>query len=416
MEAVDPEFQPALDIPNGGVLLALPALLANGLLSHTDRLFALPKGFYSLYSIFICITFMLLARLKSVEALRYCAPGEWGKLLGLDRIPEAKIMREKIGHLAKNGKVKEWCSELCQDWMKERPEEAACLYVDGHVRVYHGHKGNLPKHYVARQKLCLHATCDYWVNAMDGNPFFLLTKDIDPGLLQVLEQEIVPKLEQEIPNQPSQEQLNQDPSLHRFVLIFDREGYSPDFIRKMKKKRIGCLTYNKFPTENWPDDEFVCRNVTLGSGEEVEMKLAERGVFLRNKVWVTEIRRQMRNGHQTAILSTVHRLSVEAQAACMFARWSQENFFKYMRRNFGLDQLAEYGVDEIPKDTKVVNPKYRSVDGEIRSKRGMLSGKLAEFGSITIDGELDEKKVLKYQEKKSKLQDTINCLERELEK
>jgi transcription-repair coupling factor (superfamily II helicase) len=31
---------------------------------------------------------MALTRLKSIEALRYCAPGEWGKLLGLDRIPE----------------------------------------------------------------------------------------------------------------------------------------------------------------------------------------------------------------------------------------------------------------------------------------------------------------------------------------
>jgi hypothetical protein len=32
LQAVAPDFQPALDVPNGGVLFALPALLAVGLL------------------------------------------------------------------------------------------------------------------------------------------------------------------------------------------------------------------------------------------------------------------------------------------------------------------------------------------------------------------------------------------------
>jgi hypothetical protein len=41
---VTPEFQPVLDVPNGGVLFALPALLAMGLLKYTERFFTLPKG------------------------------------------------------------------------------------------------------------------------------------------------------------------------------------------------------------------------------------------------------------------------------------------------------------------------------------------------------------------------------------
>jgi hypothetical protein len=52
------------------------------------------------------------------------------------------------------------------------PEETPALYVDGHVRVYHGKTKQLPKHYVARERLCLSATVDYWVNAMDGKPIF----------------------------------------------------------------------------------------------------------------------------------------------------------------------------------------------------------------------------------------------------
>jgi len=41
-------------------------------------------------------------------------------------------------------------------------------------------------------------------------------------------------MEKSIPGQPSQEQLDKDTFLHRFVLVFDREGYSPDFSLRMK--------------------------------------------------------------------------------------------------------------------------------------------------------------------------------------
>ncbi len=101
-DPVAPDFQPALDVPTGGVLFALPALLAVGLLKTTGRFFALPKGYYALESLFLLLAFMALSRLKSIESLRYCAPGEWGKLLGLDRVPEVRTLRQKIRLLSAN--------------------------------------------------------------------------------------------------------------------------------------------------------------------------------------------------------------------------------------------------------------------------------------------------------------------------
>jgi len=75
LDAAPANFQQVLDVPNGGVLLALPALQAMGLLSAT-KYFKLPKGYYGLTSVFLLLAFMALARLKSLERLRYCAPGE----------------------------------------------------------------------------------------------------------------------------------------------------------------------------------------------------------------------------------------------------------------------------------------------------------------------------------------------------
>lgn len=181
---------------------------------------------------------MALARLKRIEALRYCAPGEWGKLLGLDRIPEAKTLRNKIKILCQDNQAPQWAGELCRDWMGMFPETAGVLYIDGHVRVYNGKQTELPRHHVARQKLCLRATTDYWVNAMDGQPFFMINKAVDPGLLTVLEQEIIPQLERDVPTQPSLYEQEENFLIPRFSLIFDREGYSPDFFARIWKKRF----------------------------------------------------------------------------------------------------------------------------------------------------------------------------------
>src|ERR1700745_2295810 len=90
LDAAAPRFDPALDVSKGGVLLAVPALLACGLLRHSGKYFQLPAGFYGLKTIFLLLAFMALARLKSIEALRYYAPGEWGKLIRLHRAPDER--------------------------------------------------------------------------------------------------------------------------------------------------------------------------------------------------------------------------------------------------------------------------------------------------------------------------------------
>ena len=56
------QFETACDVPKGGVLLALPALLAVGLLRHTAALYQIPKGFYGIASIFLLLALQALAR------------------------------------------------------------------------------------------------------------------------------------------------------------------------------------------------------------------------------------------------------------------------------------------------------------------------------------------------------------------
>jgi len=74
--------------------------------------------------------------------------------------------------------------------MEEEPDLAGTLYVDGHVRLYHGKQTQLPRRYVSRQRLCLRGTTDYWVNDALGQPFFSVERPIDHGLLEAIENDI----------------------------------------------------------------------------------------------------------------------------------------------------------------------------------------------------------------------------------
>jgi len=410
------EFAVVDDVPHGGVLCALPALLVYGLLRHSRDTFALAEGYYPLETFFLALALLALARVKSLEALRYESPGEWGKLLGLDRIPEVKTLREKIEQLCDpSGRVQGWSSTLAREWMEYSSESVGTIYVDGHVRVYHGQLTKLPRRYVARERLCLRGTTDYWVNAMDGQPFFVVTQPVDPGLGTVLVEQIIPRLLRDLPGQPSATALAANPFLSRFTLIFDRAGYSPQLFATLKAQRIAIITYHKFPEGQWAPEEFALRKVKLVSGEEVDLDLAERGTQLSNGLWVREVRHRESNGHQTALLATDYRRSLDQAAVALCARWCQENFFKYMEQHYDLDRLIEYGTQPLPETTVVVNPAWRTLDKQVQRETTLLKREQCQFGAWQVPVEASPEQTQEVVEKNAQLLQSIQVRQKQVE-
>ena len=404
------EFVAADDVPQGGVLSALPALLTEGLLLHTRSLYALPPGFYPLESLFLYLALLALVRCPSLEKTRYQSPGEWGKLLGLDRMPEVRTLREKITRLCQQeGQAAMWQSRLAREWMAspEHAEGIGLFYVDGHVRVYHGSLGPLPRQYVARQKLLLRGTTDYWVNGLGGEPFFVVTQPIHSGLIAALREQVIPRLLADAPARAAA-QPDQPQSI-RFTIIVDREAFSPQLFAELKAQRIGVLTYHKYPGDDWSAEEFGPQDVGLHTGETVQRDLAERGTQLSNGLWVAEVRARNADGHQTSILSTNPHLDLRQTAAWMPARWSQENFLKYMRAHFGLDRLIEHGTMPLPETTIVTNPAHRKADQAVRHERGRLVRVQAQFAGHTLPPEPDPGQLQAFEERGGQLRDQIKA-------
>ncbi len=414
------KFESCRDVSFGGLLCTVPALVANGLFDSVKKHFRLQKGYYALIHVVLLMAYMWLCRIKSSEQLRYHSCGELGKLMGLDRVPEVRTLREKLSFICTDRQaIEDWRMELSESWMHQNKELSGVLYVDGHVKVYHGSQTPLPRRYISTRRLCLRGITDYWVNDMLGQPFFVVSRQIDRGLLEALRSDIVPKLLKDVPRQPSAQLLKEKPLLHRFILVFDREGYSPGFFRQMwDKHRIACITYRKYCTADWPESEFKEFDCEMPNGETIKMKLAERGVQIGNKkgeqIWVREVRKLTESGHQTSVISTAYSLPARQIAIYMFSRWSQENFFSYMKQHYNIDALTSYTLGEFPETKRVINPRWKHLDKKIRSENGKLARKKAELGDIEIDYRQQSGEIEKYMREKGELLEIIDQMSLEI--
>ena len=339
-----PGFIASEGVRHAGVLLALPALAKVGLLEAGREAYGvLHKGFYGLQSILLILSFMALLRIKTPEQLKRSNPGELGIVLGLDRAPEVKTLRKKLKEMGLRNKAGEFISFLSKRWADEDRGVIGFAYIDGHVRPYNGRKHTLPKTHVARRRLSLSATTDFWINDAQGEPLFFVTAEANDSLLSMLEKAVIPELKK----------LGGKDK--RVTIIFDREGWSPATFEKWFKTGVDVITYRKGKYNPWPEECFVeVKSQVRGKG--VTYLLGERSIKINKNFWVREVRRLCDNGHQTSIITTREDLTDEQIARRMFFRWNQENFFRYMREEYALDHLVTNEVEPADVERLVPNP------------------------------------------------------------
>ena len=76
------------------------------------------RGYYSTLHVIVLLAHMALCRIKTVEQLQYEHPGELGKLLGLDRVPEVRCLRHKLAALSIDDGPQRWAGLLSRDWLR----------------------------------------------------------------------------------------------------------------------------------------------------------------------------------------------------------------------------------------------------------------------------------------------------------
>ena len=386
-----PEFDAAEAVPGAGVLLALPALLEQGLVEVGQEVFgALRNGFFGLRSVLLTFAFMALLRIKNPEQLTSHAPGELGQLLGLDRAPEVKTLRRKLDEMGQRRLARPLHQRLTERWAATEPDELGLLYLDGHVRPYHGRKHTLPKHHVQQRGRPMPGTQDFHVNDARAEPLFVVTAEATEGLLTMMEEHLLPEIRFLVGPE------------RRVTVAFDREGWSPASFARWQEVGFDVLTYRKGRQSCWQRRFFSAVEGTADE-RQVVYQLAERRVKLSNGLPVREVRRLSDDGHQTAVITTDESLSTFEVAHRMFSRWRQENFFRYMRHEFDLDHLCTYDVEPADPARLVPHPERKKLDQQIKtaqSAMGQLVGrrghlkpgdKLRVNGRMLDEDEVDER-------------------------
>jgi prepilin-type processing-associated H-X9-DG protein len=365
-----PRFAPARNLPRAGVLLAIPALVGSSLLAAAEKIYgSIGPAFYGLRTTLVAYILLALLRIPRPEALKEYAPGELGRIVGLDRMPEVKTLRRKLTRLAAPKASHELAREIARQRIREHGNVLGFLYVDGHVRAYHG-KHTIAKAYVTRTRLAAPATTDYWVNDQRGDPLFVVTAEANAALTRML-----PTLLGEI-----RQLLG---PARKSTVVFDRGGWSPKLFPELMALGFDILTYRKWRTRRIAESRFTRHKAKL-DGRWVQYLLHDQPVrFLKGKLRLRQITRLIQ-GHQTPIITSRWDLRAIVLAYRMFERWRQENFFKYLREEYLIDALADYQIEPDDPNRSVPNPARKAVEKELHRSRVQLVKLRAKYASMTL--------------------------------
>ena len=387
LEDAVPLFAEAQMLPRAGVLLAIPLLVNHGLVDIFQRVFSpLGPAFYGLRTTVVTLFLCALLRIKRPEELKEHRPQDLGRIVGLDRMPEVKTVRRKLSRLAASKRGKQLMEELARRRITEDAQRIAFLYVDGHVREYRG-KHRLAKAKKPQRQVVTPAATDYWVHDAAGEPLLVVTTEMNGTLTQVLEP-ILQDVKRLIP--PDQ----------RITVVFDRGGFSPKLFHRLIDQGFDVITYRKGKRRQLPESAFEKQRQKI-DGQWREYEFCDRprvrvgrirpSAKKRKKVsqylWLREVRVLRDDGRQTPILTNRVDLNAVEVAYRIFNRWRQENYFKYMRDEFALDELAEYGAEEVSEDIDRPNPEWSKLTLRLKKAKAEVERLRAQLGSEAAGNE-----------------------------
>jgi transposase len=366
--AAPPVFTRCARAPLAGLLLAVPALAGTGLLQTAHATYGgLPNGFYSLDTMLCESVFRALLGQARAEGAARIDPVALGRVLGLDRAPEVKTIRRKIRLLADAGKAGDWIAAMARRRVEARPEQAAVLYVDGHVRAYQGRR-RIAKTHVPRLKFPAPATVETWVCDAAGDPLLVVMAEPAASLAAELRR-LIPELRATVGDD------------RRVLVGFDRGGWSPTLFADLDAAGFDTLTWRKGATADIDEHSFATHRHTDEHGRTHTWRLADTMIEL-------DIADGLRKGEvfamrqislfnaaatrQMHILTTRRDLPAAEIRYRMGSRWRQENHYRYARIHFDLDSHDTYRAAEDDPTRMVPNPAKKPAYQQVEKARRAL--------------------------------------------
>ena len=363
-----PVFAPAARVGLAGLFLAVPALSATGLLDSARLVYGgVPDGFYGMDTMLTEAVFRALLGEPRAEGATRVNPTDLGRGLGLDRAPEVKTVRRKMGLLADRGKATELLSAQAVRHATDHPEAMSVLYVDGHVRTYHGTR-KLQKTHVPRLRFPAPATVETWIADAQGAPVWVVMAQ--PGASSAAEiRRLLPDIRRIVGDD------------RRVLVGFDRGGWSPALFKDLIAAGFDVLTWRKAPAPDVDAESFSAATHIDEHGVIRTWQLADTTVQIpldetdptTGTVQLRQVSKQdAGTGRQVHILTSRTDLTSAQVCFRMGARWREENYFRYGRMHFALDSHDNYGAVDDDPTRSVPNPAKKTAHQAVQAARARL--------------------------------------------
>src|SRR6266851_5455220 len=332
----------------------------------------LRNGFYGLEMMLVTLVFLALLREARAEGATRVPPAALGRVPVLDRAPEVKTIRRKLGELAAAGKAADWQLAIARRHAGARPDALGFLYIDGHTRAYFGTR-DVQKMHLARLKFPGPGTEETWVTDGAGDPLLVVIAEPSASLAAQVK-DLLPDLRA----------ITGDGA--KATLCFDRGGWSPGLFAAITAAGFDLLTYRKAEAGKdipaLPGTAFSAMSWTGDDGRARDYDLAESTVDLPvtsggHKGEVLTLRQVTRRDkdRQVHILTTRDAAALPAAAVVyrMTSRWREENYFRYARAHFALDALDSYAVTPGNPQRMVPNPAKKTAAAAVKTAKKHLA-------------------------------------------
>ena len=356
LEDAQPIFANCEHVEGAGCLLAVAIVAATGFFNAVQQVYqTIGPSFYGLRNTFMTLLLMALLRIKNPEQMNQNNPLKLGRVLGLDRAPSVKTIRRKLELLGAREQAANLMNLRSKEIMQGENFPDAILFVDGHVQRYHGKK-KVGQTWSSSKNRVVKAVSDYWVNLADATPLLCIPTSFNERLNKMLPQIIL--------------RAQKSCLGRRITVIFDRGG-------------ADAATYELLEIP-------VYTSNSKGSRRKTGRSVKVREIIVRRE-----------DGRYKHVITTRKDLKTLEVCERLFARWTQENFFKYMIETYNLDHLYTYRSNNVPEEIDHPNPEYTRLEKQrkkIRQRIAAIPGK--ELENIAMNNL--EHLVKLYQAKKGK--------------
>ena len=292
----------------------------------------------------------------SVEATKHLVRAQVGPLAGLERLPELRTLRPRLGELAEACDPLRLQTNLATAMINAEAPLLNLYFADDHFVPYEGTKP-VGKGYNTKRGRAQKGLADTLVTDYHGRAVCFLSGP-PSGLTKTLPAALA--------------QLRQVTGDAKIMLGFDRGGAYAQVFTHCRDQGVDWLTYRRGtladtttqPRRYWRVD-------TAGHAEAVT--LADDMVTLKDYGPARQLTLFEHDKPVLQVLTSDLHAPAAALLAWLRCRWRIENVFTYLTAHHGTDWLCHYGADTEPNTTLIDNPARKKARATLKRAETTLT-------------------------------------------